>query len=227
MLLIDLEAYCNSGILDSLKAILRRHIAGPPLWRDGNNQPPFTIAAAKHISFVDPSWNVRLGDARGQAQVSRLKRKRHQFVEDECTAMLADPWILHAHFKPCDALPNHLCRETLPSNSSSDLAKSKHTHDIAKNLKYVSFTVSWSLSHLRIAGSHACAQEVSPSGQISMFRVSVRTFSTKNRRLAIEAAIIDAIQDSIIAGAAATSLIRIKKTHEGREMTDAVATAKT
>lgn len=148
VLLMDLEAYCNAQVIESLKAVLRRHIAGPPLWRDGNNQPPFTIAAAKHISFVDPSWNVRMGDAKGQAQVARNKRRRRDpsTRSDECTAMLQDPWILHAHFKPCDALPDYLCPNTSPASSSTDEKdspapsshKKKYADDPAKALKLAS-----------------------------------------------------------------------------------------
>lgn len=132
VLVVDLEAYCRAKVIDALKTVLRRHIAGPPLWLDGNNQPPFTIAAARHIVFVDPSWNVRVGDARGQAHVTRVKRRRHEPVDDECTAMLADPWILHAHFKPCEALPSWLC----PTSSAANTSHQKHSKDdVAFSLK--------------------------------------------------------------------------------------------
>ncbi|KAJ8601204.1 hypothetical protein CTAYLR_003258 [Chrysophaeum taylorii] len=129
VLVVDLEAYCAATVLDGLKAVLRRHIAGPPLWRDGNNQPPFTIAAARHITFVDPAWNVRLGDARGQALVVKAKKRRRESLRDECTAMLADPWVLHAHFKPCEALPDRLC----PSSRSKNSTRADNVH--ARRLK--------------------------------------------------------------------------------------------
>mmetsp|Transcript_13244 Transcript_13244/g.17672 ORF Transcript_13244/g.17672 Transcript_13244/m.17672 type:complete len:529 (-) Transcript_13244:2-1588(-) len=131
VLVVDLQAYCHTRLLDSMKIILRKHVAGPPLWRDGNNQPPFTIAAARHITYVHPGWNVRLGDAKGQVMInrahSRANRKRHRRPstntnsnEEECTHMLDDPYILHAHFNPCSALPSRLCPSTSSAPKSTD-----------------------------------------------------------------------------------------------------------
>ena len=165
VLVVDLQAYCRDGLFHDLRAVLRRHVAGPPLWRDGNNQPPFTIAAARHITFVDPSWNVRLGDAQGQARVARVQRRKQQrngprqvaanggaltaaATEDVCTRMLEDPWILHAHFNPCAALPDRLCPDnnahSINNTANEPLRDNEDTqhHTIPSLLRYVSLIFS-------------------------------------------------------------------------------------
>ena len=67
---MDMERYCAADVVGNLDTVLVRHLRGPPLWRQGNNQPPFTIAAARHTLFVHPSWNVRPGDARAEQMVA-------------------------------------------------------------------------------------------------------------------------------------------------------------
>lgn len=132
VLVMDLEAYCQAGILDALKNVLRRHIQGPPLWQDGNNQPPFTIAAARHFTFIDPSWNVRIGDAKAQAMVTQARKRRHERLDrDECSDIIENPRILHAHFNPCRALPSRLC----PTGSDGGGGGHNSTLDPAKHLK--------------------------------------------------------------------------------------------
>ena len=118
VLVMDLQAYCEADIVEKLDRVLVRHITGSPLWHQGNNQPPFTIAAAAHTLFVHPSWNVRPGDARGQSQIRRKRGQKSQSpaaetVKEQCASMMRTaPRILHAHFRPCDALPPRLCMET-------------------------------------------------------------------------------------------------------------------
>ena len=118
VLVMDLQAYCEADIVEKLDRVLVRHITGSPLWHQGNNQPPFTIAAAAHTLFVHPSWNVRPGDARGQSQIRRKRGQKSQSlsaetVKEQCASMMRTaPRILHAHFRPCDALPPKMCMET-------------------------------------------------------------------------------------------------------------------
>lgn len=119
VLTMDLQAYCAADVVEKLDRVLVRHITGSPLWHQGNNQPPFTIAAAAHTVFIHPSWNVRPGDARGQAQLRRKARRgvskslTAENVKEQCASMMATaPRILHAHFRPCDALPPKMCMET-------------------------------------------------------------------------------------------------------------------
>jgi len=110
VLVIDLERYCAADVVGNLDAVLVRHLQHGPLWHQGNNQPPFTVAAAKHTLFVHPSWNVRPGDARAEQAVARVHRRHGNAAKDECADMIHEaPRILHAHFRPCDALPPRLC----------------------------------------------------------------------------------------------------------------------
>lgn len=134
VLVMDMERYCAADIVKNLDAVLVRHLRGPPLWRQGNNQPPFTIAAARHTLFVHPSWNVRPGDAKAEQMVagrqSRYSRKHPKQGYDPCAEMIhTAPKILHAHFKPCDALPARLC----PSSKDAEAAKRKEL--VVKTLK--------------------------------------------------------------------------------------------
>ena len=134
VLVMDMERYCAADVVGNLDTVLVRHLRGPPLWRQGNNQPPFTIAAARHTLFVHPSWNVRPGDARAEQMVAgrqtRYSRRHPKAGADECADMVHNPArILHAHFKPCDALPNRLC----PSPKTEATARERE--DATKALK--------------------------------------------------------------------------------------------
>ena len=115
--------YCAADVVRNLDDVLAAHLAGPRLWRQGNNQPPFTIAAARHTLFVHPGWNVRPADAAAERAVAgRSKGKpaaadgppppasAARVARDECEAMIrGDVRILHSHFSPCDALPPAYC----------------------------------------------------------------------------------------------------------------------
>jgi len=52
VLVVDVARYCAADVVRNLDDVLAAHLAGPRLWRQGNNQPPFTIAAARHT----PGW---------------------------------------------------------------------------------------------------------------------------------------------------------------------------
>ena len=78
VLVMDMERYCAADVVGNLDTVLVRHLRGPPLWRQGNNQPPFTIAAARHTLFVHPSWNVRPGDARAEQGRKRERNSQLQ-----------------------------------------------------------------------------------------------------------------------------------------------------
>ena len=127
VLVVDLERYCEEDLVAKLDKVLVQHLQGPPLWHQGNNQPPFTIAAAAHTLFVHPSWNVRPGDARGQARAQHAQKRSASSapssqIKDQCASMLhTPPKILHAHFPPCSALPPRLC-PTHPRSSERDPA---------------------------------------------------------------------------------------------------------
>ena len=47
VLVIDLARYCEADVVGNLDSVLVRHIKGPPLWHQGNNQPPFTVVSRR------------------------------------------------------------------------------------------------------------------------------------------------------------------------------------
>ncbi|KAJ1456656.1 hypothetical protein M885DRAFT_165759 [Pelagophyceae sp. CCMP2097] len=104
VLLVDLEQYCLASVVEALERILERHVAGPQLWHQGNNQPPFTIAVAAHLTFLHPSWNVRPGDADAESRIV-ARHKEGSMAEDLCAQMVAaPPLIIHTH-EPAPASP--------------------------------------------------------------------------------------------------------------------------